>query len=174
MNFSPSTWKNNVCYSAIKFHALVVFERHSDRLCRFSCTAITTRPWNRTLRTSDERYYFTVNLNFFCILLTIKRPKCLQNIIVSHSLQVSLCARSNNTACAKSSFAHVVWKNCVRYACEKVILFPCRLSPSLRSGANVPTRIKSLFRTCIENNYFNTPCAKLEFAHALIKEHALN
>ena len=26
-------------------------------------------------------------------------------------------------------------------------------SPSLRSGANVPTKIKSLFRTCIDNNY---------------------
>ena len=26
-------------------------------------------------------------------------------------------------------------------------------SPSLRSSANVHTRIKSLFRTCIENNY---------------------
>ena len=84
MNFSPSTWKNNGCYSAVKFHALAVFKWHSDRLRRFSCTAITTRPWNRILRTSYERYYFKVNLKFFSILLTFKRPKCLQNIIFSH------------------------------------------------------------------------------------------
>ena len=57
-------------------------------------------------------------------------------------------SRWNKMACAKSSLAHVVWKNCVRYASEKVIF-----SPSLRSSANVPTRIKSLFRTCIKYNY---------------------
>ena len=121
--------------------------------------------WNRILPTSDERYYFTVNLKFFCILLTFKRPKYLQNIIFSHSMRkVSLCACSNKSACTKSSFAHVVWKNCVRYASEKVILSPrVGFSPSFRSGANVPTRIKSLFRTCIENNYLNTPCARLEW-----------
>ena len=39
-------------------------------------------------------------------------------------------------------------------------------SPSLCSGANIHTRIKLLFRTCIENNYFKTTGEKSEFAHA--------
>ena len=46
--------------------------------------------------------------------------------------------------------------------------------PSFRSGENVHTRIKSLFRTGIKNNYFDTPYAKLDFARARIKKHALN
>ena len=62
-------------------------------------------------------------------------------IIFSHTpcATCPLCARSNKKACAKSSFVHV---------------------NSLRSGANVPTRIKSLFCNCIENNYSDTEGAK--------------
>ena len=165
-----------------------------------------------------------VTLKFFCILLTFKRPKCLQNIIVSHSVRkVTLCARSNKTACAKSSFAHVVCKICVRYAREKVILSPCGLFKrphedkstfshlyrkwlfphSVRKVSTLRTECEKImfdtrakndsltsvivtlvslrrqththfYRTCVENNYFKTPCSKLEFAHALIKERALN
>ena len=72
-----------------------------------------------------------------------------------------------HTPCAKCYFAHARAKqralNQALHTSYEKIVFDTRVrkwfyprmtfSPSLRSGANVPTRIKSLFRTCIENNY---------------------
>ena len=73
-----------------------------------------------------------------------------------------------HTPCAKCHFAHARVKqralNQALHTSYEKILFDTRVrkwfyprvafSPSLRSDANVPTRIKSLFRTCIENYYF--------------------
>ena len=73
-----------------------------------------------------------------------------------------------HTPCAKCHFAHARVKqrglNQALHTSYEKIVFDTRVrkwfyprvafSPSLRSGANVLTRIKALFRTCIENNYF--------------------
>ena len=76
--------------------------------------------------------------------------------------EVRFRARSNKKACPKLSFPHVVWKNSVRYTGEKVILSSCVLF------TNVHMRIKSLFRTCIENNYFNLVYKILYFSWRFI------
>ena len=102
-------------------------------------------------------------------------PHPYRNVLFSHSVrkvdtaQARIKKHALNQALSTSS-KKIVFDIRVRKWFYPRVAF----SPSLRSGANVPTRIKSLFRTCIENNYFNPPCAKLNFTRARIKKHALN
>ena len=49
-----------------------------------------------------------------------------------------------------TAYKKIVFGTRVRKCFYPRVAFP----PSLRSGANIATRIKSLCRTCIENNYF--------------------
>ena len=76
---------------------------------------------------------------------------CIELYFFTLHAQCPLYARSNKKARAKSSVVHVVYKNCVQYMSEKVILSSWgRLRPS-----------EAGIRTCIENNYFLTEYAKL-------------
>ena len=61
------------------------------------------------------------------------------------------------------SYKKIVFDTRVR----KWLYLRVAFSSSLRSGANVYTKIKSLFRTCIENNYFDIVCVKFDFTHRL-------
>ena len=92
----------------------------------------------------------TTSMKSRVLHITLKKKKKF-----SHSVRkAGFCTRSNKKACPKLSFEHVVSKNCVRYSNEKVILSSCGLFTLVSLGCNILTRIKSLFRTCIENNYF--------------------
>ena len=101
--------------------------------------------------------------------------------IFSHSVRKApLFARSNKKKHALKQALYTLYEKIVFDTRVRKWLYPLvAFSPSFRSGTNVPTRIKSLFRSCIENNYFwvkvahvqinllsCTPCVNSYVAHA--------
>ena len=64
----------------------------------------------------------------------------------------------------KRHFAHAVLKNNVRYTCEKLFSHKCDCHPRFARATNPHLCQNHFYRTCIENNYFHTPCAVSTFA----------
>ena len=96
--------------------------------------------WNKHLINWYFLYIWTLYTNKIKKGSSIFKKSNRKIIFLNSMRKARFCTRSNKKACPKLSFSHVVSKNSVRYTNEKVILSSCGL-------------FKSLFRTCIENNY---------------------